>query len=226
MSSIPVTQQQLNNCLIIFDCDGVLVDSETLASQAFAEQLQLAGFDYSITDCQNLFTGLSLSTCQAMIEQESKRRLPAGFFERLQSQTFKRFADGLQAVAGITELLTFLQQRGIASCVASSGDHSKMQFTLGHTQLLPYFDHRLFSASDVARGKPAPDLFLHAAQQMGYQPNRCIVIEDSLPGIIAAQAAGMISCGYGASVAGSGTVSFTHMAKLPEILCRFFEHTS
>jgi HAD superfamily hydrolase (TIGR01509 family) len=226
MSSIPVTQQQLNNCLIIFDCDGVLVDSETLASEAFAEQLQLAGFDYSIADCQNTFTGLSLSTCQAMIEHESKRRLPAGFFERLQSQTFKRFADGLQAVAGITELLTFLQHSGIASCVASSGDHNKMQFTLGHTQLLPYFDHRLFSASDVARGKPAPDLFLHAAQQMGYQPNRCIVIEDSLPGIIAAQAAGMISCGYGASVAGSGTVSFTHMAKLPEILCRFFEHTS
>ena len=226
MNAISDERQQLNHCLIIFDCDGVLVDSETLASEAFAEQLQMAKFDYSISDCQKRFTGLSLSTCQTMIENESERRLPAGFFELLQSRTFKYFADKLQAVAGITEVLTFLQENGIASCVASSGDHSKMQFTLGHTALLSYFDNRLFSASDVAQGKPAPDLFLHAAQQMGYQPSRCIVIEDALPGIIAARAAGMISCGYGASVAGSGTVSFTHMAKLPEILCSFFEHTS
>ncbi len=212
--------------LIIFDCDGVLVDSEAIASRVFAEQLYKAGFDYSTDECRLQFTGLSLDSCRQQIEALHSRALPENFFAQLQSATFARFAQQLRAVDGINNVLDFLDTAGWNYCVASSGSYDKMRFTLGLTHLLPRVEDRLFSASDVLQGKPAPDLFLHAARQCGYRAQHCIVIEDAAPGILAAQRAGMLVCAYGEQHTGiaqtPSTVAFTDMSELPAILTRLY----
>ncbi|HQQ73560.1 MAG TPA: HAD family phosphatase [Pseudomonadales bacterium] len=209
--------------LIIFDCDGVLVDSESIASAVFSEHLIKAGFSLTPQQCFERFTGLSLDSCRALIEMESATRLPEEFFPQLQRDTLVRFSRQLEPVRGVTEVLDFLLEQRWSFCVASSGSYEKMATTLKKTGLQKYFTNRIFSASDVQRGKPAPDLFLHAARMQGYCPAHCIVIEDSAPGVLAALAAGMQVCVFGEMHGEQHAISadaqrFTCMSELPTIL--------
>jgi len=183
--------------LIIFDCDGVLVDSETIAAEVLTAHLNKHGLN--VTQAQTIarYRGKSARTCMADIAVRIKH-LPDDFWARMQADTFTEFERNLQPVKGVPELLRFLQARSMRFCIASSGDHEKLQLTLGKTQLLPYFQGCIYSATEVVKGKPAADLFLYAAQQMGVAAKDCIVIEDSLAGVQAGINAGMRVIAYSA----------------------------
>lgn len=211
--------------LVIFDCDGVLVDSETIASDVFAQHLRTIGLPYTAADCLQQFTGLSLASCRQRIEQAHEITLPTHFFDDLQHDTFARFQHALQPIAGVEIALDWLDAQRIPYCVASSGSPEKMQFTLSHTGLLPRFQQhpfnaqqRLFSAQQVSRGKPAPDLFLHAARSLQYHPAQCLVVEDSRPGIEAGLAAGMQVCAFRHPQPIPDTVPLADMAELPALM--------
>ncbi len=207
--------------LIIFDCDGVLVDSEAIECRVFSEHLQQLGLAYPLERCRREFSGLSLSSCQSLIEKSTEKKLPSDFFHTLQAATFAQFTKELLPVAGIEDVLNFLDAAEIDYCVASSGDHEKMHCTLGHTGLLVSFNQHIYSANEVAYGKPAPDLFLYAARQENYLPEQCIVIEDSVHGVQAALAAKMRVCAYGKQhITTDRATAFTHMSKLPAILAQ------
>jgi HAD superfamily hydrolase (TIGR01509 family) len=206
--------------LVIFDCDGVLVDSEPVANRIFAEELNAAGLALSVEEVCREFIGRSMACCLAEVERRLGRPLPAGFVERLQSRTFDAFRAGLAPVAGVREALARID---LPFCVASSGEPQKMRLTLGLTGLLPLFEGRLFSAVEVERGKPHPDLFLHAARRLGATPARCAVVEDSRHGVAAGVAAGMTVFGYAgrgnaAELAAAGATPFDDMRRLPELL--------
>jgi HAD superfamily hydrolase (TIGR01509 family) len=208
--------------LVIFDCDGVLVDSEPIANRVFAEALAELGLNVSVPEMYAEFVGRSMSYCMGLVEARLGHPAPEDFVTRLQERTFAAFeASGLKAIEGIFEALSHID---IPMCVASSGEVEKMRFTLGMTGLLRCFEGRLFSATQVAHGKPAPDIYLFAADQMGVQPNRCVVIEDSPAGAEAGLAAGMIVFGYCAhtpaeSLARLGVHrTFAEMRELPALL--------
>lgn len=204
--------------LIIFDCDGVLVDSETIAREVFARALTDAGFAMTAEEAGQQFTGLSLASCKAWIEAHFGRPLPANFFDTLQRATYAEFAKSLKPVAGIEDALMWLQQKDMACCVASSGSYEKIDFTLSHTGLLGYLKPHIFSAHSVARGKPAPDLFLYACEEMGFEPAAALVVEDSLPGVAAAVAAGMYVVGFGQDVPANAGVRIESMVTLPAVI--------
>lgn len=208
--------------LVIFDCDGVLVDSEPLANAVLHAELVRAGLDLDLAESTRLFTGLSLSSSLAIIEARLGGPPPADFMPRLRAGVVDRFRRELAPVPGIVEVLARLEAE---RCVASSGSHEKIRFSLGLTGLDAYFgDGRIFSADDVERGKPAPDLFLHAALRMGRAAGECTVVEDSVPGVVAARAAGMRALAYAAgggadALAGAGADAvFTDMRELPSLL--------
>lgn len=183
--------------LVIFDCDGVLVDSEPLACASFSRALKAQGLDWSVEQTMRRLMGLSLKTGLEICEAELGRKLPDDFVEKMQAVTYQSFRDApLQPVAGVKDAVVALQKAGIDTCVASSGLPEKMRFTLGLTGLWDLFDGRIFSAAQVPRGKPFPDLFLHAAISMNVQPFDCVVVEDSLPGVQAARSAGMKALAY------------------------------
>jgi HAD superfamily hydrolase (TIGR01509 family) len=179
--------------LVIFDCDGVLVDSEPLAAAALAETLTCAGLPTTAADCLDRYTGLSLDSIVAEVEDKWRRRLPADFRERLKERDYEAFREHLRPIEGVEAMLASLR---IPRCVASSGSLEKLDVTLSATGLLRYFAPYVFSAEQVKNGKPAPDLFLHAAARMRVRPERCIVVEDSAVGVAAAHAAGMEIIGY------------------------------
>ncbi len=214
--------------LIIFDCDGVLVDSEPLANQSFSRALRPHGLDWSVEETMRRLMGRSLKSCVEIVEAEIGRKLPDDFVESMQAVTYQSLRDApLQAVAGVKDAVLALQAAGFATCVASSGSPEKMRFTLGLTGLWELFDGRIFSASQVPRGKPFPDLFLHAAASMSRPPGESIVIEDSVPGVLAARAAGMRALAYAgasyadrAGLAAAGGVLFDDMKQLPDLVVR------
>ncbi len=207
--------------LIIFDCDGVLVDSERLSIRVDAIYLDRLGWPMPEAEIIERFVGRSDADMRAEIEQHIGGPIPADTdaeFERLYRDTF---AAELTPVDGICEALDAIPT---PRCVASSGDHEKIRRNLALTGLAGYFGERIFSATDVPRGKPAPDLFLHAARSLGVDPARCAVVEDSAFGVDAALAAGMSAFGYAGGVtpaerlARQGVVVFTDMRRLPELL--------
>jgi len=211
--------------LVIFDCDGVLVDSELPANQAFCDALRAEGLGVDLSDVVRLLKGLSLRSCGDVIRREFGLDLSAAFFDQLQERTYQRFRQELRAVPGVGEAM---QALSVPYCVASSGTIEKMHFTLGLTDLLRFVDGRLFSASEVPRGKPHPDLFLYAAEAMAVQPSRCVVVEDSRPGVLAAQAAGMHVLGFAGTdladareLADAGAQVFDTMADLPDLVSAF-----
>jgi HAD superfamily hydrolase (TIGR01509 family) len=211
--------------LIIFDCDGVLVDSEPIANQTLADHASAFGVPMTMEDSMRHFVGLSMKSVMEKLGQMASRPVPENFLDRLQADTFARFEHQLKPVSGIMAALDAIEAMGLATCVASSGGHDKLAVTLGLTGLRPRFEGRIYSATEVKSGKPAPDLFLYAAQQMGSLPERAIVIEDSCPGVIAARAAGMTALGYaphgnGAELAALGARPFQTMQDLPHILAR------
>ena len=178
--------------LIIFDCDGVLVDSELIANRILQQGLEELGLSLSLEETLSRYTGRSFQDLVGVVETELSAPVPAGFWRKLQQTTYDRFRQELQPVQGAADLLAGLR---LPFCVASSGSEEKIRLSLQVTGLLKWFQDgsRIFSAARVAAGKPAPDLFLHAAAAMDTLPGACLVIEDSVPGVQAGLAAGMIT---------------------------------
>lgn len=179
--------------LVIFDCDGVLIDSEVLASRIDAEELTAIGYPISVEEAVIRFTGLPGGAMRTIIEADWGRALPANFEINLQQRIKEAYRRDLRPVSGIAELLQVLS---VATCVASSSAPDKLRLGLELTGLYDRLAPHVFSTSMVARGKPAPDLFLFAARQMGVEAARCVVVEDSIPGIQAGVAAGMQVIGF------------------------------
>lgn len=211
----------MNLELVIFDCDGVLVDSEPIANRVFTAAVQRLGFDWSYDEVCRRFIGRSMKHCMEEIERDLGRPLPERFLDDLQRDTYDAFREeGLQAVRGVEDAIDRLEQ---PFCVASSGSFEKMRTTLGITGLLPRFADRMFSAQQVERGKPAPDLFLHVAATLDLKPGQCVVIEDSVPGVQAAVEAGMRALGYAErsnrdALAAAGAFVFDTMEDLPGLI--------
>ncbi|TPJ44845.1 HAD family phosphatase [Mesorhizobium sp. B2-5-13] len=182
--------------LVIFDCDGILVDTENLANRRLAEWLSATGYPATFEYCRKNFSGRSMVSVQKEIEETTNVRLGADFVERWNAGLPDLFAHGVEAIPYVREFIEAVRAAGIAYCVATSARISKMHITLGQTGLLPLFEHAMFSATMVSRGKPFPDLFLHAARTMGFAPADCIVVEDSVAGTQAGIAAGMRAFSY------------------------------
>ncbi len=206
--------------LIIFDCDGVLVDSEPIQNRLFHSMLRDVGWALGYKETIEAFVGRSMKDCLLLAEQQLGQSLPRDFEARLQEQTFAAFESELRPVRGVEQALDAVS---VPVCVASSGSIGKMRRTLTLAGLLTRFEGRLFSATQVPRGKPHPDLFLHAAREMRVGPLDCAVIEDSVPGVQAAVAAGMTAFGYadregGDALAAAGATVFNDMRQLPALL--------
>lgn len=174
--------------LVIFDCDGVLVDSEPISITVLVEAMNRLGADITEAEAYRLFLGRSLATVTECLKNQYGLHADAAFLDGMRRDLYARFRAELQPIAGIGETLDRL---GAARCVASSSQPERIRLALQTTGLLDRLEPHIFSASMVKRGKPAPDLFLHAAATMGYRPEQCIVVEDSPAGVQAAQAAGM-----------------------------------
>jgi len=179
--------------VIIFDCNGVLVDSERIAAAVAAESFARIGVPLTADVVIRYFFGRRPTDMFATVEAAMGRGLPPGFSEGVAAATIERLRKELRAMPHAVHALTWL--RG-PKCVASSAPADRVLASLQTAGLARYFENNLFSASDVALGKPAPDLFLHAAKQMGADPARCIVVEDSPAGVTAAVAAGMTPIGF------------------------------
>ena len=187
--------------LAVFDCDGVLVDTERLTVGVEARVLTEMGWPHTPQEVVSRWMGRSseaqLSEVRARLGAGTARR----FDEVLTAELLATFESELTAVDGVPELLARLEGAEVDVCVASSGTHDRIRLTLGLTGLLDRFGGRVYSASDVPHGKPAPDLFLHAATSMGVEPGACAVVEDSGYGVLAGVAAGMTVYGFGGGLA-------------------------
>jgi HAD superfamily hydrolase (TIGR01509 family) len=181
------------------------------------------GFSISLKESADRFTGISLPASIKIVEETLGRKLPESFASDYETHTFEIFHRELKAVNGVRDLLMRLPN---PTCVASSGDHKKIKTNLTITGLYSNFEGRIYSAHDVERGKPFPDLFLHAASSMGYEPSQCVVIEDSVPGVQAGKAAGMKVFGYSErtsdeELAQAGAITFSHMSELLNLIQKF-----
>ena len=177
--------------LVIFDCDGVLVDSEPVIRQAMRSVLARHGLQLRPDELRAHFHGSSHSRVRAVVKAQWGVLLPDDIVDLLEDAERVAVEDGLRAVPGVAEVVHLVAASELASCVASNGSPDAIEQRLKLTGLYPWFEGRLFSAAMVARGKPYPDVFLHAAETMGFSPEQCVVIEDSDAGIQAALAAGM-----------------------------------
>jgi HAD superfamily hydrolase (TIGR01509 family) len=185
--------------LVIFDCDGVLVDSEGLSNGLLAEMLRTEGLDLDVAQSRRLFQGLLLADVFATAASLLGRPLPADLPERFERERSALFQRELRAVPGAAEAVARVRAAGIEVCVASQGKPEKIRLSLELTGMSELFEpDALFSAYSVARGKPHPDLFLHAAASMGAAPDECTVVEDTPSGATGAVAAGMRVLGYAA----------------------------
>ncbi|MCB2090013.1 MAG: HAD family hydrolase [Alphaproteobacteria bacterium] len=182
--------------LIIFDCDGVLVDSEPIANRLLRDALAKNGLEMTLDQVVDTYVGRSMSAVVTISEDLLGRSLPADFLDVLQVETFAAFKEKLKAVDGVEDLINHILLQKKKICVASSGSFEKMDFTLGLTGLRHYFGDHIYNSSQVKRGKPYPDLYLYAAERMKVEPAKCLVIEDSLPGVQGAVAAGMEVIAY------------------------------
>jgi HAD superfamily hydrolase (TIGR01509 family) len=207
--------------LVIFDCDGVVVDSERIVQHVFDAFMRSLGVGLSSAEMNERFSGLTLKECVSIVEELSGKRAPVGALDHYLAERDRVLREQVQPVAGIREVVEALT---IPYCIASSGDHAKMRLTLGATKLMPFFEGRVFSATEVPNGKPAPDVFLYAAERMGAVPARTIVIEDSVNGVLAGYAAGMTVFGFaglmpGAKLLAAGAeLVFEDMSELPALL--------
>jgi HAD superfamily hydrolase (TIGR01509 family) len=207
--------------LVIFDCDGVLVDSELITNRIFAKMLNELGIPISIEEMFERFVGRSMPQCLEIIADLLGRPVPDGFVDDYYARSRAALQRELKAVPDIELVLAALDS---PFCVASSGTHEKMQTTLGVTGLLPLFSGRIYSVTEVPRSKPFPDVYLHAARQQGVAPVACAVIEDTPTGVIAGVAAGMTVFGYCALMPKHRLIeagahhTFDRMRELPKLL--------
>lgn len=179
--------------LVIFDCDGVLVDSEIIGCGAVAEVLTQYGVPTELEYVMRNFLGRPASAVTNEFVRRAGRALPEDFVTNWRESLFKRFELELVAVDGIQDAIEAI---ALPYCVASSSDEERLDISLGKTGLLSLFKGNIFSTTMVKHGKPAPDLFLFAAGKMGAKPSRCVVVEDSRSGVQAAKAAGMTAIGF------------------------------
>jgi HAD superfamily hydrolase (TIGR01509 family) len=208
--------------LVIFDCDGVLVDSDRISLRVQGEWISALGLETSYEDCVRDFLGLGMPATLRILTERLGEPLPAGWEEDLNVAVREAFRSELRPIPGVVEAL---EEIDLPTCIASSGSQEKMRFTLGLTGLWDRFAGHIYSGDEVQRGKPAPDLFLHAASGMSTAPNRCVVVEDSPCGALGARAAGMSVLGYapagdGERLENEGAETFTSMAELPSLLDR------
>lgn len=210
--------------LVIFDCDGVLVDSERLAVKVDAVVLERVGWPMSDGEIIDRFVGRSHEFMVSEIEAHVGPGLAPGWDAEFEPLYRAAFARELTVVEGVVDAIATIIGAGVATCVASSGSHEKMRTTLDMTGLYETFVGRIFSADEVQRAKPAPDLFLHAAGSMGVAPDRCVVVEDSVFGVSAARAAGMHTFAFAGGVtpghrlSGPATVVFHTMDELAALV--------
>lgn len=209
--------------LIIFDNDGVLVDSEPISNALLAAYLTELGHPTSYEESLRDYMGAAMHRVHDLVEERTGQRLPADFDEVFHGRVFAAFERELEPVPGAVQVLEKLASDGVPYCVASSGSHERIRVGHRKTGLDRWFDEgRVFSSQDVGRGKPAPDLFLYAAERMGVAPERCVVVEDSPLGVQAAVAAGMDVYGFTAMtpadrLAGA-TRLFSDMGELADLL--------
>jgi HAD superfamily hydrolase (TIGR01509 family) len=214
--------------LIIFDCDGVLVDSEVISCRAHAETLTRHGYPITADQVLKRFLGVSDREARLTIEAELGCSLPDDFEAQMKQAALQRYADELGVIPHVGEAIAAID---LPKCVASSGTPEKIRHGLTCAGLYDQLAPHIFSATQVKRGKPAPDLFLFAAEQMSIPPAQCLVIEDSVPGVTGALAAGMTVLGFhGGSHCGTGhaellraagaAVTFDDMRQLPELIER------
>jgi HAD superfamily hydrolase (TIGR01509 family) len=204
--------------LVIFDCDGVLVDSEPLSNRILAERLSAIGLPTTTEQAIQDYMGRSFTAGVEKIERRLGRPVPDGWVDAYHAEVFEAFERELEAIPGLAEAL---DEIALPTCVASSSAHPRIRKALSTTGLLERFDGRIFSATDVEHGKPAPDLFLHAAATMGAEPERCVVVEDAPAGVQAGLAAGMTVLGYAGLTRPEqleGARVFTSMAELPALV--------
>ena len=215
--------------LVIFDCDGVLVDSELLGNRMLADALCANGYDIEPAECRRRFLGMSLPQVFKAISEERGQPLPNDIENHILNRYEDVFGRELKAIPGVHEMLDVLDA---PRAVASSGSMIKMKVTLRLTRLWERFDPHIYSARLVGRGKPAPDIFLHVAGKMAFDAAACVVVEDSVHGVEAAIAAGMGIIGFtggshcapdhGASLLKAGAERvFSDMRELPDLLARY-----
>ena len=207
--------------LVIFDCDGVVVDSERIVHGVFGAFIRSLGVRLNESELHERFLGLRLEECMRIVEDLRGEPVPAGALDRYVEERDRVLRAQVQPVEGIRAVIEAL---AVPYCIASSGGYDKMRITLGATGLMPFFAGRLFSAVDVPRGKPAPDVFLFAAERMGAAPSRTVVIEDSVNGVLAGCAAGMTVFGFAGLTpaerlgAAGAVLTFREMRALPALL--------
>jgi HAD superfamily hydrolase (TIGR01509 family) len=212
--------------LIIFDCDGVLVDSEVISCRAHAEILTRHGYPMTPDQVLKRFLGVSDREARLLIEADLGRQLPEDFEIQVKQTTLRSYADDLRSIPHVAKIIAAIDH---PKCVASSGTPKKIAHGLKCTDLHDLLAPHIFSASQVRNGKPAPDLFLFAAEQMAVPPQRCLVIEDSIPGITGARAVGMTVLGfhggshcrpgYAEILRGAGAaLTFDDMRQLPALI--------
>ncbi|MBV9832258.1 MAG: HAD family hydrolase [Marmoricola sp.] len=210
--------------LVIFDCDGVLVDTEVLQVAVEARVLTEIGWQIEPDEVVRRWMGRTAAAQTADIRERLGEEGVRRYDELARGQIHEAFERDLVEVEGVSSLLDALDAAGLPACVASSGSHERIRRTLGLTGLLPRFEGRIYSALDVEHGKPAPDLFLHAAARLGVPPSRCVVVEDSAYGVQAGVAAGMRVLGYGSGLAdpqslrAAGAEVFDRMADVPALV--------
>lgn len=210
--------------LVIFDCDGVLVDSEVISNSVLARALTAEGLPTTLVQARREYQGLLLSEVVQRAQQRLGRALADGWVERFENDRAEAFHRELEPVPGAASTVQRVKDAGIPVCVASQGALQKTQLTLGLTGLRSLFPaYALFSGQLVPRGKPYPDLFLHAAATMGAKPSRCVVVEDTVSGVTAAVAAGMRAIGYAAdsdetALRHAGAEILHTLVGLPEML--------
>jgi len=177
--------------LVIFDCDGVLVDSEGIALEVLVEALGKKGVSLTAEEAAERFLGRSLGSLAETVRSEFGVEIDPPFLAGMREVLYARFRAELKPLPGVAAAIDALKRKDVACCVASSSQRERIELSLSVTGLLPQLTPHIFSATMVENGKPAPDLFLHAAAEMGVSPAACLVIEDSPAGISAARAAGM-----------------------------------
>ncbi len=211
--------------LVIFDCDGVLVDSETISNRVLAEMLSVEGLATTLAQSRREYQGMLLADIRAHAEHKLGRRLPEDWLARYETERDDAFRSELQPVNGVAEAIGQVIDAGVSVCVASQGKLAKIGLSLALTQLDRFFpESARFSSYSVERGKPAPDVFLHAARSMGVQPTGCVVVEDSASGVTAAVAADMRVLGFTAdsderALRDAGAAEILHsMSELSRVL--------
>ncbi|MEU9173752.1 HAD family hydrolase [Streptomyces sp. NPDC048420] len=209
--------------LVIFDNDGVLVDSEPISNRHLAAYLTELGHPTSYEDSIRDYMGSAMHRIHDLVLERTGRRLPEDFDDVFHARVFAAFERELKAVAGVSGVLEKLAADGVPYCVASSGSHERIRVGHRAAGLDRWFeDGRIFSSEDVGRGKPAPDLFLYAAERMGVEPGRCVVVEDSPLGVQAANAAGMDVYGFTAMTSADklkgATQLFSDMGELADLI--------